>query len=68
MLLQVSLNSLDNGIEIMHISMSIVTNTRDISIICYTTELFLLCIPVLQYKLLGIIDGTFHIDDAGRSL
>ena len=36
--------------------------------LCSDTELFLICIPVLQCKLAGIIDGNLHIDDPGRLL
>ena len=68
MFIQVSLNVLENDIESLHIYMSIDTNTRDISMICFAIELFLPCIPVLQRKLVGIIDGNFHIDYLGRLL
>ena len=68
MFLQVILNVLDNFIESLHISMSLGKNTRDMYILCYTTELFLICIPALQCKLVGIIDGTLHINDPGRLL
>ena len=68
MFLQLSLNVLDNDIESIHISMSIATNTRDIYMICFATELFILFITVLQCKLAGIIDGTFNIDYTDRLL
>ena len=56
-----SLIVLENGIEILHLSMSLATNTRDIFLFCAATELFIVCIPVLQCKLVGIIDGTFTL-------
>ena len=66
MFIQFNLNVLDNGVEILHISMILSTNTRDISMLCYATEIFLLYIPALQCKLLGIIYGTLYIYDLGR--
>ena len=66
MFLQLSLNVLGNVIESLHISMSLDTNSRDISMLFFNTEIFLLCIPVLQCKLLGIIDITLYIDELGR--
>ena len=68
MFLQVILNVLDNYIEILHISMILATNTRYIYMLYFATEQFMLCIPVLQCKLVGIIDGTFNIDYPGRLL
>ena len=68
MFFQVSLNVLVNGIEILHISMSLNTNTREIYLLCCDTELFLLCIPVLKYKLVGIFDVALHIYCPGRLL
>ena len=68
MFLQAILNVLDNDIESLHISTSLATNTRGISMLCFATELFLLCTPVLQCKLVGIIDGTFQFDYLGRLL
>ena len=65
---QLNLNILDNGIESLHISMSIATNTRDVPILFYATEIFLLCIPLLQCKFLGVFYGTLHIDNPGRLL
>ena len=62
MFIQVSLNVLDNNIESLHISMSIATNTRAISMICLDTYIFLVFIPVIQCKLVGIIDGNLQID------
>ena len=67
-LFQVSLNVLDNSIEIMHISMSLDNNNMDIYIRCSATEPFLICIPSLQRKLVGMIDGTLYIDYPGRLL
>ena len=66
MFIQVSLNVLDNVIESMHISMILSTNTRQIYMLCSATEIFLISVPALQYKLAGIIGGTFHIYDLGR--
>ena len=63
MFLQMSLNVLGNGIEILHIYLSLDTNTRDISLLCSATEIFLLFIPVLKFRLVGIIYGTFYIDN-----
>ena len=68
MIIQVSLNVLFNSIESLHISMSLATNIWYISLICSNTELFLIFILVLKYKLVGVIDGIFHIDDPGRLL
>ena len=65
---QAILNVLDNDIESLHISMSLDTNTRGISMLFFATELFLLCIPVLQCKLVVIIDGTFQFFYLGRLL
>ena len=48
--------------------MSLANNTRDIFMILFATDLFIPCIPVLQCKLVGIIDGTLHIDYLGRLL
>ena len=61
-----SLNNLDNGIESLHISMSIATNTGDMSMLLSAKELFLHCITALQCKLVGNIDGYLHIDEPGR--
>ena len=66
MFIQVNLNVLDNGIESRHISMILSTNTRDIYVLFSATELFMLYIPALQYKLVGIIYGTLHIYYLGR--
>ena len=68
MFLQEILNVLDNDIESLHISMSLATNTRGISMLCFATEIFMLCIPVLRCKLVVIIDGTFQFDYLGRLL
>ena len=65
---QAILNVLENDIESLHISMSLDTNTRGISMLFFATELFLLCIPVLQCKLVVIIDGTFQFFYLGRLL
>ena len=66
MFIQVSLNVLENGIKSLHISMSLASNTMEISMLCYAIELFLLCILALQYKLVGILDVTLKIYDPGR--
>ena len=66
MFIQFNLNVLDNGVEILHISMILSTNTRDISMLCSATETFLLFIPAHQCKLLGIIYGTLYIYDLDR--
>ena len=63
MFLQVILNVLGNGIESLHISIILSTNTRDISMLFSATEIFMIYIPEIQYKLVGIIDGTFHLYD-----
>ena len=68
MFLLVILNVLDYDIESLHFSMIIATNTRDISMLCFATEIFLIFILVLQCKLAGILYGTFHIDYPGRLL
>ena len=47
----------DNGIESLHLSMSI----SEISLLCFNTEPFLICTPVLKWNLVSIIDVTFHI-------
>ena len=46
MFLQVSFNCLDNVIESLHISMSLADNNRDISLLIFDTEPFLVCITV----------------------
>ena len=55
-------------IESLHISMSLAANNRGISLLCSATEPFLLYIPVLQCKSVGITDGTLRIDDPCRLL
>ena len=63
--LRVSLQFLDNVIEILHISMIFSTNNSDIYLINIWTETFLVCIPVLQCKFAGIIDRIFCLGDPG---
>ena len=65
MFLQVILNVSYNGIKSLHISMSLATNTRYISMLFSDTELFLLFIPALQCKSVGLINETSHIEDPG---
>ena len=66
MFIQVSLVFLCGNIESLLIHISLDINTRDIYMLSLSTEPFMICIPVLQRKLSGIIDSTFHIDDPGR--
>ena len=68
MFLQVSLNVLDNDTENQNIPTILAANNRDISMLCFSTEPFLLCIPVLQCKFLGTIYGTFHFYYPGKLL
>ena len=58
MFIQVSLTVLGNGIESLHISMSLVNNNSVISMLSLSTGPFLICISVLQYKLAAIIYST----------
>ena len=48
--------------------MSLATDTRNIYMIFYATEILLLCIPEFQFKLVGIIYDTLQIYDTGRLL
>ena len=49
-------------IESLHISMSLDTNNRDVYLLGFTTEPFLLCISVIQWKLEEIIDSNLNLD------
>ena len=68
MFLQVSLIFLGNGIESIRISMSVDTITRDIYMLCFATEPFLIYIPVIKFKLVVVIDVILKIDNPGRVL
>ena len=68
MFLQVSLIFLGNGIESIRISMSVDTITRDIYMLCFATEPFLIYIPVIKFKLVVVIDVILQIDNPGRVL
>ena len=57
---------LEGGIESLHISMSLANNNNYIYMLSFSTEPFLICIPLIQCKLVSIIDVTLHPDDPGR--
>ena len=56
----------DNSIEGLHIAMSLDTSTSDTSLICFTTEPFLICTPIAKYMSKDIIYEKFHIEYLGR--
>ena len=46
--------------------MILANDTRKVYMLCSDTEIFMLCIPAFQFKLVGIIDNNLQIYDPGR--